>query len=387
MSFPAYPEYKDSGVEWLDEVPAHWIESKVKYALIRVVAGGTPESGKSEYWSDVGNGTPWVAISDMTKGSLVNSTEKEISQLGLKSKGLEVLPKGSLIYSIYASLGKVATLGVDAVTNQAILGLVVNSHISDVGFLRWWMVSVERWIKAYSSSNTQENLNAEKVGNLPVLFPSIYEQRVIATFLDHETARIDALIAEQQRLIALLKEKRQALISHAVTKGLDPDAPMKDSGVEWLGDVPAHWGVASLKRYWSVADCKHITADFIDEGIPLASIREVQSRYVELAEAKQTTPEFYRQLISEGRKPVDGDLIISRNATVGEVAEVASWHQDFGMGQDVCLMRKVNKSWRSQVPSATLLKGARTGDGFLEHLGVNFQRRSPVQCLARPGVQ
>ncbi|WNK20964.1 hypothetical protein P1P91_04615 [Halomonas piscis] len=82
---------------------------------------------------------------------------------------------------------------------------------------------------------------------MPYVTPPEHEQAQVAAFLDHETTRIDALIAEQQRLIALLKEKRQAVISHAVTKGLDPDVPMKDSGVEWLGDVPAHWDVVALR--------------------------------------------------------------------------------------------------------------------------------------------
>ena len=115
---------------------------------------------------------------------------------------------------------------------------------------------------------------------------------------------------------------------------------MKDSGVEWLGEVPAHWVVAGLKWYWSVTDCKHITAEFVDEGIPLASIREVQSRYVALDNAKQTTEVFYRQLIEGGRELVAGDLIFSRNATVGEVAQVANWHPPFAMGQDVCVLKK-----------------------------------------------
>jgi len=185
-----------------------------------------------------------------------------------------------------------------------------------------------------------QDMNYQNFVLIDLPFPPVSEQFCIAAFLDHETARIDALIEEQQRLIELLKEKRQAVISHAVTKGLDPTAPLKDSGVEWLGEVPAHWVVAGLKWYWSVTDCKHITAEFVDEGIPLASIREVQSRHVALDNAKQTTEVFYRQLIEGGRELVAGDLIFSRNATVGQVAQVANWHPPFAMGQDVCVLKK-----------------------------------------------
>jgi type I restriction enzyme, S subunit len=106
--------------------------------------------------------------------------------------------------------------------------------------------------------------------------------------------------------------------------------------------VPAHWFVEPLKRSWSVTDCKHLTAVFVEDGIPLASIREVQSRYVDLANAKRTTKEFYLQLIEGGRAPMAGDLVFSRNATVGEVAQVPADGADFAMGQDVCLLRRLN---------------------------------------------
>jgi type I restriction enzyme S subunit len=112
----------------------------------------------------------------------------------------------------------------------------------------------------------QPHLNAEELGARLVVLPSIAEQTAIAAFLDRETAKIDALVAEQRRLIELLKEKRQAVISHAVTKGLNPHAPLKPSGIKWLGDVPEHWEVRPLKRFWEVTDCKHITAEFVDDG-------------------------------------------------------------------------------------------------------------------------
>lgn len=112
-----------------------------------------------------------------------------------------------------------------------------------------------------------------------------------------------------------------------------------------VGVIPNTWAVDRLDKFWSVTDCKHVTAKFIANGYPLASIKEVQSRFVELADAKQTTQQFYNQLTEGGRKPRVGDLIISRNATVGEVAQVADWHPPFAMGQDVCLMRKCDQEY------------------------------------------
>ena len=107
-----------------------------------------------------------------------------------------------------------------------------------------------------------------------------------------------------------------------------------------VGVIPEEWDAGSLGRFWSVTDCKHVTADFIPDGFPVASIKEVQSRFVELINCKHTTQHFYNLLIQGGRRPKSGDLIVSRNATVGEIAQVAEWHTPFAMGQDVCLLRK-----------------------------------------------
>lgn len=107
-----------------------------------------------------------------------------------------------------------------------------------------------------------------------------------------------------------------------------------------VGIIPKEWEAGGLGRFWSVTDCKHVTADFVSDGFPVASIKEVQSRFVDLTNAKQTTHHFYSLLIEGGRKPCPGDLVVSRNATVGEIAQVSDWHPPFAMGQDVCLLRK-----------------------------------------------
>jgi len=167
--------------------------------------------------------------------------------------------------------------------------------------------------------------------------PEISERTKIAVFLDHETAKIDALIEKQQRLIELLKEKREAVISHAVTKGLNPNVPMKDSGVEWLGEVPAHWQIAPLKRFADVIDCKHFTVQFLDEGLPIVSIRELRDDLIDISNAKMTSRSEWN-FLREGRIPLQGDIIFCRNASVGAAGYV-NGDFDFCMGQDVCLIR------------------------------------------------
>ncbi len=191
----------------------------------------------------------------------------------------------------------------------------------------------------FISTTAQPLLTGADVSVIRIWLPPLEEQTQIAKFLDYETAKMDALIEKQQQLIALLKEKRQAVISHAVTEGLDPDVPMRDSGVEWLGEVPAHWTIAALKYYSRLVDCKHITAEFVDDGYPLASIGEVKGWYVDLTSAKRTTKLFYKALVEGGRRPQTGDIIYTRNATVGEASLVGKDLPPFAMGQDVCLIR------------------------------------------------
>lgn len=200
MKWPAYPSYKDSDSLVTARIPEHWIDHKLKHRVVELVAGGTPESGNDQFWTDSGEGTPWVSIADMTISEYISETLKDITNAGMRAKQLQTVPAGSILYSIFASLGKVAEARVELVTNQAILGLRLKPEI-DKPFLRFWLKHLEQFLGLYCTSNTQKNLNAEKVRNLPLVFPPLPEQTQIAKFLDHETAKIDRLIEKQEALI------------------------------------------------------------------------------------------------------------------------------------------------------------------------------------------
>ena len=244
-----YKRYKDSGVEWLGEIPEHWEIVKVKYCTNRFYSGGTPDTNNTDYWTfKVDEGVAWVSIADMTREPIVTETEKRITDDGLKSKNLDVLPLGTLIYSMYASLGKVAKLGTEASINQAILGIELNSSKIISDYLFHWLNHIKPHVIQLASSNTQANLNASKVHALPAIKPPLEEQQHITAYLDRHTAQIDDLISKKRRMIALLQEERAAVINRAVTKGLDPAVKMKDSGVEWIEEVPEHWKVTKIRR-------------------------------------------------------------------------------------------------------------------------------------------
>jgi len=167
----------------------------------------------------------------------------------------------------------------------------------------------------YSVSAAQPGLSVERIADLFIPVPSPIEQTQIARFLDHETARIDALIEEQQRLIELLKEKRQAVISHAVTKGLDPTVPMKDSGVEWLGEVPAHWRVIKLGLlasdrcdgpFGSALKSEHYT----DEGVRVIRLQNIKSGWFNDTDSAFIDAGYYRENIGKS-DVVAGDVLIA----------------------------------------------------------------------------
>jgi len=242
MKYQSYPKYKDSGVEWLGEVPEHWIALKVGRDMPFMV-GWTPSTSNESYYE---NGEyPWVSIEDM-KGKYVSKTKKKLTKKAILEKHAKPVPKGSILFSFKLSVGKVAFAKNDLYTNEAIASFLPSKNISSAFF--YYLAPL--FIPKYGRNNLYDALlmNQELISSAKTLVPLYEEQILIANFLDHETTRIDSLIKEKENFISLLKEKRQALISHAVTKGLDPNVKMKDSGIEWLGDVPEHWGVLQLRR-------------------------------------------------------------------------------------------------------------------------------------------
>ena len=245
--YKTYSKYKPSSIDWLGDIPDGWEMKKLKHTVKELVGGGTPDTGNDQNWTDDENGTPWVNIADMTNAFHIQETEKRVTAMGLAEKNLRILPKNTLLYSMYASLGKVALLDIEAVTNQAILGVVEDKQKAVSDFIKWWLISIESHLSLFSTSSTQNNLNEFKVKNMPLFLPSLPQQKSIADFLDRETAKIDEMVAKKQKMKELLKEKRQALITHAVTKGLDPKAKMKPSGINWLGDIPEGWEIKKLK--------------------------------------------------------------------------------------------------------------------------------------------
>ena len=236
MSFPRYESYKESGVEWLGEVPEHWEVISIKW-LSPVQRGASPRPIDDPKYFDEDGEYAWVRIADVSSSDgVLRETTQKLSVLG-SSLSVKIAP-GELFVSIAGTVGKPCISEIKACIHD---GFVYFPRLKINPKLLYRIFESETCYGGLGKWGTQLNLNTDTIGSIRVALPPQKELSLVLSFLDRETAKIDALIAEQQRLIELLKEKRQAVISHAITTGLNPDVPMKDSGVEWLGEVPEHW--------------------------------------------------------------------------------------------------------------------------------------------------
>lgn len=308
--YKAYPEYKNSGLNWLGIVPAHWEIKRLgqffeerrekvsdkDYAPLSVTMQGiVPQLGNAAKTED-GDNRKLVIKNDF----VINSRSDR---------------KGSSGVSPYdGSVSLISIVLTPKKIHPSFVNHLLRSYPFQEEFYRYGKgIVADLW-----STNSSEMKN--------ILIPDIpeFEQLKIANFLDHETAKIDALIDKQQQLIKLLKEKRQAVISHAVTKGLNTDVPMRNSGVEWIGEVPECWIISKFNYEIDFLEGPGILAyDFFEEGVPLLRIQDVKEEFVTDNFKTFLSPTKVKNKWDHFRVKL-GDLIISCSASTGLVSEVDS---------------------------------------------------------------
>jgi type I restriction enzyme, S subunit len=239
-------------------------------------AGGTPRVDDPDMWSE--DGLPWVSIGDMSRSPIVMATERRVSSLGLSSKTLPVGKPGILLFAMYASVGELAVLGTEASWNQAILSVEPVTGRSDPGFLRYWLEHLRRILPAFFRSNTQDNLNADQVANLPFTELPYSRQQAIGQFLRVETTRIDTLIMKKLHLIELLDERRVSL-AHEMISGQSKPGPRRDSTLGWLGEIPAQWPLAPVGSQFHVKLGRMINQERAAFGDMRPYIRNINVRW------------------------------------------------------------------------------------------------------------
>lgn len=266
-----YETYKDSGVAWIGEIPNNWKICRIKDEYI-FQTGATPPTGKEEFFE---GDNVWISIADM-KERIVYDSKKKLSDLGVQKCSMSIVPQGCLLYSFKLSVGQVAFAGCDLYTNEAIA-----SFLTERGYLPFLYYTAPLFIVYNANTNIYgaSILNQELIKNAFIPLPPLHEQQAIASFLDKKCEEIDSLIALQDEMISELQAYKQSVIAETVTKGLDSNAKMKDSGVEWIGEIPEGWDVKPFKYIFKTGKGLSFTkADLVNEGVPVISYGQVHSK-------------------------------------------------------------------------------------------------------------
>lgn len=331
--YKAYPAYKDSGIEWIGQVPEHWKVARVKRLA----------SLRNERRNDVSTDTIHIGLEDVEAGSGQykptngSSRQSEDSTVG-------IFYEGDVLYGKLRPYLRKAIISEMAGCCSTEF-LVLRAEKTEPRWLQEWLLTpdVTHQIESGCEGAKMPRADWGHIGSIEVVYPDQPEQAQILTTLDHETARIDALVEKKTRFIELLKEKRQALITHAVTKGLDPNAKMKDSGVEWIGSVPEHWAVPALKFLLStpITDGPHETPVPAEpqDGIVFISAEAVSSGRINFSKAWGYISRADHKRYSRKYKPQQGDIyMVKSGATTGITAMVED-NREFNIWSPLAAIR------------------------------------------------
>jgi len=329
--YKPYPEYKNSGTTWLGSVPGHWQEIRFKHALF--------EKKKTS--------NPTLEAGSISFGNVIYKNSDNLSP-ETKASYQEVLAGEFLINPLNLNFDllslRTALSAIDVVVSTGYIVLI--SHDRFVKrYLRWLLQEFDVAHMKTLGAGVRQTINYSDIANSCFFEPEVAEQTEIANFLDHETAKIDTLIEKQQQLIQLLKEKRQAVISHAVTKGLNPNTKMRDSGVEWLGEVPEHWNVCRVKQASSfITSGPRGWSDYISENgdeIFLQSGDLDNKLGLNFDSAKRVVPPRNAEGIRTKLEP--GDVVVCiTGANTGRVAVALEFCGIVYINQHLSLVRAIN---------------------------------------------
>jgi type I restriction enzyme S subunit len=323
MSFPRYDEYKESNVDWLGTIPKQWSVKAIKHIVSNPITDGPHET--PEFYDE---GVPFVSAEAVSSGAIdFTKIRGYISRESHEKYSLKYLPKKGDIYMVKSG----ATTGVCAIveTNQEFniwspLAVIRCSENFNPYFILNFVRSLnfQEGVALNWSFGTQQNIGMGVIENLMCPVPSLSEQVAIANFLKDEISKINNLAEEQGRLITLLQEKRQAVVSHAVTKGLEPNVKMKDSGVDWLGEIPEHWYISRFcYETWVRARLgwKGLKADeYVDEGYIFLATPNIKESEIDFTNVNYISLERYEEspeiMLSEG------DILLTKDgSTLGTV--------------------------------------------------------------------
>ena len=318
-----YEKYKDSGIAWIGEIPEHWEMLKIKNAFY-IVSGATPKTDNSAYWDGE---IIWITPADYkTEDRVIKSGKRNITLAGLNSCGTSIVPQGSIIFSKRAPIGLVAINVVPLCTNQGCISCIPRSFVNNKYF--YYLISVlTEWFELLGAGTTFKELSTNNFVNFNLSQPPFFEQQSIADYLDKKCDEIDELIALQEEMITKLQSYKQSVITEVVTKGLDKNVPLKDSGVEWIGEIPIHWKIIKIKQLLKNNSLKVgpfgsqlSGSDILSEGkYWVYNQRTVLDNNFSSCNLFITSKK-YNDLI--GFKVSSGDILLTTRGTIGKISRV-----------------------------------------------------------------
>ena len=296
---------KPSGIEWIGDIPDDWEVRKITTLLDNIGSGTTPPNNTDFYENGI---IPWLNTGDLTD-NYVDLIENKITEYALNQySALKIFPKDSVVIAMYgATIGKLGILRESASTNQACCVMQCNDNLY-FKFLFYSLYGYREYILTLSYGSGQPNISQKIIKDLRLPTPPLKTQQKIADYLDEKCGEIDATIAKQKESIEKLKAYKQSLISETVTKGLDKSAPLKPSGIDYLGDIPSHWEIKKLK----------FVANFNQNTLPEDTDGQFELKYIDIGNVssvdgiKEIQYFNFSNAPSRARRIVKyGDIIVS----------------------------------------------------------------------------
>lgn len=337
-----YDTYRPSGIDWIGDVPEHWEVKRLRF-VCEFRNGYTPSKANSDFWED---GTiPWYRMEDIRdSGRRLNEAKQYVTEEAVKGGGL--FEAGSFILATTATIGEHAMLIVDSLANQRFTNLKIRKSLTqtlDKEFFFYYLYVIDDFCKSSTRTATFPAMNMEDLRNFGVAIPPLEEQIKIVDYIGNKCEAIDKVIATQRRRVALLGELKQSIITQAVTRGLNPDAPLRPSGIDWIGEVPEHWEIKRLKFECSLSgrigwnglksdEFRELSYAYLVTGQDFNGPNVVWSKCYQIEQWRYEEDPFIQLN--------NGDILITKAGTIGKIAMVNNLDKPACLNSGIFVMKQ-----------------------------------------------
>ena len=367
--YKRYEGYKDSGVEWIGEIPEHWGIIKLKF-LSTIFKGKNPQELTDEWREEF---LPYLSM------EYLRNSGDTLTLYAYPEKNLVTVNNSDILILWDGSNAGEIVEGKNGILSSTMAKIVPNNIVTR--YLYWFLKGIEKFFKDNTVGMGIPHVNGETLKNHLVLLPNLQDQNSIANFLDQKTAEIDGLIADKEKLIELLQEKRQAIITEAVTKGLNPNVRLKDSGIEWIGEIPEHWEVKRIKYLATVnpskSEVRHLPPEQEVTFIPMEKI-------VATGKVDYSITNTVKNLIDGYTYFRDGDIIMAKVTPCfenGNIAIVNGLLNGIGFGTTELHVLRCNNKCYNKFLFYYLQSDVFKSKGISEMYGVAGLKRIPTDFV------